>query len=496
MADGNQLAQAYSILGQATTAEYKRRRKEEKEYEKRMMRNQILGYLAQPLLKTAGEAIGKGVTDLISSPFEKKYEEFLSSEEANALKIKAESAEREAQSVFKQQTEIENYKKGAYSYFEDTVTLPEARKKLIEQYPELSEQVQSGKFDSQLRRDTSSATEKFVREHEARLILAEKVNAGDPTAQVDLRLSRAKSGASGAIFDFFSGTSAKDRQGKAIEAVKNLPAFKDAERLLALETALESGESLGEAMKFSEKTTAAAEEFKEPFKITSTQTEVDADGTVRKTTITKEFDIKSKEYQISGGPISSSAETTVTRGKEAQNLLNEEQMSNRLQVSNPVLSAKRLLNSAGNEEFLKRADKLATELNFSILRPETPDQLYALDSELTSLLSNPEYTNPEVSETQIANAMRYAADSQQLKDLEFRLRGLTQGTSEYNKKVQEINTLKAYLADQYLEEFNRLKLNKASDYSTMPTNIKPPSPKQELNFLGEYDPTTRNFYRQ
>lgn len=101
MADGNQLAQAYSILGQATTAEYKRRRKEEKEYEKRMMRNQILGYLAQPLLKTAGEAIGEGVTDLIRSPFEKKYEEFLESEEFLKQKSRQDSYFSKAQSVIK-----------------------------------------------------------------------------------------------------------------------------------------------------------------------------------------------------------------------------------------------------------------------------------------------------------------------------------------------------------------------------------------------------------
>ena len=66
MAD-NRLAQAYSILGQATTAEYKRRRKEEEDREKRMMRQQMLGYFAAPLLKGAGEAVAGGVGDIVSS---------------------------------------------------------------------------------------------------------------------------------------------------------------------------------------------------------------------------------------------------------------------------------------------------------------------------------------------------------------------------------------------------------------------------------------------
>lgn len=96
------LGQAYSILGQATTAEYKRRKKEEREYEKRMRRQQLLGYLAQPLLKTAGEAIAEGVTDIIRSPSERKYEEFLQSEEFLAQKSRQESYFTKAQSVIKE----------------------------------------------------------------------------------------------------------------------------------------------------------------------------------------------------------------------------------------------------------------------------------------------------------------------------------------------------------------------------------------------------------
>lgn len=101
MAD-NRLAQAYSILGQATTAEYKRRRKEEEDREKRMMRQQMLGYFAAPLLKGAGEAVAEGVTDLIRSPFEKKYENFLESEEFQIAQSKQKSAFAAAQNTIKE----------------------------------------------------------------------------------------------------------------------------------------------------------------------------------------------------------------------------------------------------------------------------------------------------------------------------------------------------------------------------------------------------------
>jgi hypothetical protein len=64
------LGGAYSILGQATTAEYNRRKREEDKARRRARRDarkdQLLAYFAQPLLKGAGEALAGGVTDLIS----------------------------------------------------------------------------------------------------------------------------------------------------------------------------------------------------------------------------------------------------------------------------------------------------------------------------------------------------------------------------------------------------------------------------------------------
>jgi hypothetical protein len=80
MAD-NQLAQAYSILGQATTSEYKRRRKEEDEYRKRARRDQMLGYILAPI----GQQFAKGVSDIISAPFEKPVEKLLQTEQGRAL---------------------------------------------------------------------------------------------------------------------------------------------------------------------------------------------------------------------------------------------------------------------------------------------------------------------------------------------------------------------------------------------------------------------------
>lgn len=106
MAD-NQLAQAYSILGQATTSEYKRRRKEEDEYRKRARRDQYLGYLAAPLLKGAGEAIAGGVSDIIGDAVlgdsGKKY---FDTEEGLIMARKSKKADSTEQALLKQRGQL------------------------------------------------------------------------------------------------------------------------------------------------------------------------------------------------------------------------------------------------------------------------------------------------------------------------------------------------------------------------------------------------------
>lgn len=98
MAD-NQLAQAYSILGQATTAEYKRRRKEEDEDRKKARRDQLLGYAAAPLLKGAGEMLVGGIESLIVNKEEQKYADFFNSEQVRAEKRKQKSGYNVAQKM-------------------------------------------------------------------------------------------------------------------------------------------------------------------------------------------------------------------------------------------------------------------------------------------------------------------------------------------------------------------------------------------------------------
>ena len=70
MAD-NDLAQAYSILGAGMSSSYRTRRKEEEDYRDDARRDarkeQLIGYLAAPLLKGAGDALASGATDLVGN---------------------------------------------------------------------------------------------------------------------------------------------------------------------------------------------------------------------------------------------------------------------------------------------------------------------------------------------------------------------------------------------------------------------------------------------
>lgn len=81
MANGNDLAQAYSLLGQGVTLDYERRRREEEEYRRRARRDQLLGYVLAPI----GQELAKGVSQVISAPFQQATQKFLATEQGRAL---------------------------------------------------------------------------------------------------------------------------------------------------------------------------------------------------------------------------------------------------------------------------------------------------------------------------------------------------------------------------------------------------------------------------
>jgi|14_taG_2_1085336.scaffolds.fasta_scaffold01169_4 hypothetical protein len=86
MADNNDLYKAYSILGSATTAEYKRRRKEEEDYRRTLRREARQDRLAGYFLAPIGQQLAQGVSDVISAPFRKPVEKLLQTEQGRPLR--------------------------------------------------------------------------------------------------------------------------------------------------------------------------------------------------------------------------------------------------------------------------------------------------------------------------------------------------------------------------------------------------------------------------
>jgi hypothetical protein len=119
MAENNDLYKAYSILGSATTAEYNRRRKEEEEYRKRARRDQLLGYVIAPL----GEELAKGVSNLISAPFEKPVEKLLQTEQGRLLKkdLKAVKKQQERYDLLGKKIDTD-FQGDSYEYHLDKLT--------------------------------------------------------------------------------------------------------------------------------------------------------------------------------------------------------------------------------------------------------------------------------------------------------------------------------------------------------------------------------------
>lgn len=119
MAENNDLYKAYSILGAGTTAEYNRRRKEEEEYRKRARRDQLLGYVIAPL----GEELAKGVSNLISAPFEKPVEKLLQTEQGRLLKkdLKAVKKQQERYDLLGKKIDTD-FQGDSYEYHLDKLT--------------------------------------------------------------------------------------------------------------------------------------------------------------------------------------------------------------------------------------------------------------------------------------------------------------------------------------------------------------------------------------
>jgi hypothetical protein len=122
------LGQAYSILGSAQGAEFKRRRDEERDYyatqERKARQNMLLGYLVKPI----GEQIGAGISDIISTPFRDPVKKLLDSEQARTFKSDISKLNKQKAALAGIQKQITDKHSGdANSYAFEKITADKTR---------------------------------------------------------------------------------------------------------------------------------------------------------------------------------------------------------------------------------------------------------------------------------------------------------------------------------------------------------------------------------
>ena len=110
MAD-NDLAEAYSILGQGMASTYRTRRKEEKDFRDDARRDarkdQLIGYLAAPILQGAGKALVGGATDLVGNlVLGENGKDFFNTETGRLAARRSRYAETQEQKLLKTQSQL------------------------------------------------------------------------------------------------------------------------------------------------------------------------------------------------------------------------------------------------------------------------------------------------------------------------------------------------------------------------------------------------------
>lgn len=110
MAD-NDLAQAYSILGEGMGASYRTRRKEEEDYRDKIRRDarkdQLISYVAAPILQGASKALVSGATDLVGNlVLGENGKDFFNTEQGRLLARRSRYADTQEEKLLNMQKQL------------------------------------------------------------------------------------------------------------------------------------------------------------------------------------------------------------------------------------------------------------------------------------------------------------------------------------------------------------------------------------------------------
>ena len=190
MAD-NDLAQAYSILGQGMASTYRTRRKEEEDYRDKVRRDarkdQLISYVAAPILQGAGKALVSGATDLVGNlVLGENGKDFFNTEQGRLAARRSGYADKQEQKLLRMQEQL---MKGGESELEGQTEL------LIKGYDEklkldFGDSPKNAFFFEELRREARPGLEK-----EAERLVKERqelINYAAQSPDIDVLQARVK----------------------------------------------------------------------------------------------------------------------------------------------------------------------------------------------------------------------------------------------------------------------------------------------------------------
>jgi hypothetical protein len=285
MADGfGSLGSAYSILGQATTSEYNRRKKEEDDARKTARRearqDRMLSYFTAPLLQSAGKALTEGVTDLISGPIEEKYSEFFNSESYRAAKVQERQANRRYEADSAVNKQALNYSGATFGKGEDAYWKAQRKQRkmasLVAKDIKYKEEIENGYLETFLNED---AEKNYTIERDRH---RERMKAGDAfkaSGTVDQNyLNKRSKGIFDRTIDFFQGDDVDKQDARALELYEKSLQSRSMDAYINFDEAVKSGKSPAQAAKVAEEQVPPKTGYYDDFTITTRETGTDTKG--------------------------------------------------------------------------------------------------------------------------------------------------------------------------------------------------------------------------
>jgi len=408
--DFSTLGGAYSILGQATTAEYNRRKKEERDHRRKMRRQQILQYLAAPLLKSAGESIAGAVT----KPFEDKYNDFFNTEEATAAFAKEQKALRNAEGAYNRSKMIQDYGIGTHGGWYQDQAVNKGRTDLIS-LGRNKDLVASGIYDPFILERAEPEIEKQRANLEETLALADRFKSGRSVKDQLKLLNKRDRNVFQALFSKAKGETTAEQDEKAMQSFRKSLASQNREALASFDASKALGGSNLEAMFSVEQDFGKLDEIRDltnkPFQRETSRMSLSAEGIMIQTKTTEYFDPKRIPWKPGSTPIAYKrvdSEPIEIKDSKVGMALQEKSILGKLQRSfNYSTSARAFFSEKGMVEFGKRLEAKAStdfkDSKFGFGFIDTLEKREAIGLTFNEMIKEGKWAKPSSNQTAMQN---------------------------------------------------------------------------------------------